>query len=82
MKHVVVYPEGVCTKKIEFDLSDQNTIHNVNFSNGCPGNLTAIAKLADGQPSKRLIELLEGNTCGPRPTSCTDQLAKAIIKNL
>ncbi|MBQ9002541.1 MAG: TSCPD domain-containing protein, partial [Eggerthellaceae bacterium] len=44
----------------------------------CNGNLKAIAKLVEGQPADKVADLLEGNTCGARPTSCADQLAKAL----
>ena len=47
---------------------------------GCNGNLKAIAKLVEGKPAEEVIRILEGNTCGPRPTSCADQLAKAIME--
>ena len=40
--------------------------------------LKAIAKLVEGMPAEKVISLLEGNTCGPKPTSCGDQLAKAL----
>lgn len=68
---------GVCSKRIDFDL-DGDTISNVRFEGGCNGNLKAIAKLVDGQSVKKVIETLEGNTCGPRSTSCADQLAQAL----
>ncbi|MBQ9393484.1 MAG: TIGR03905 family TSCPD domain-containing protein, partial [Oscillospiraceae bacterium] len=45
---------------------------------GCNGNLKAIAKLVDGWTVSQIEEKLRGNTCGPRPTSCADQLAIAV----
>ena len=68
---------GVCAKKIDFEL-DGDTVKNVEFEGGCNGNLKAIAKLVDGRNIDEVIELLEGNTCGPRSTSCADQLAQAL----
>ena len=32
--------------------------------------------------AQHVADLLEGNTCGNRPTSCPDQLSKAIKENL
>ena len=45
---------------------------------GCNGNLKAISKLCEGKTLVEIEETLKGNTCGPRPTSCADQLARAI----
>ncbi len=50
----------------------------VAFTGGCDGNLKAISKLVAGMPIQQVIDTLEGNTCGPRSTSCTDQLAQAL----
>lgn len=80
MKHINFTPSGVCSKKISFDLSDDGRIHNLNFLGGCPGNLAAISKLLEGAEAKQVASLLQGNTCGPRTTSCADQLSKALQK--
>ena len=79
MKHVDYTPTGVCSRKINFDLAENGTIHNLTFIGGCQGNLAAIGKLVEGKNSEQIAQLLLGNTCGPRPTSCTDQLAQAIL---
>jgi len=63
---------------IEFDLLDDNTVSSVRFTGGCNGNLKAISKLVEGLPADKVIDLLTGNTCGLRPTSCADQLANAV----
>ena len=68
---------GVCTKKIDFDVVD-NKVCNVQFHGGCNGNLKAISKLVEGMEVEKVIRILEGNTCGPRPTSCADQLVRAL----
>lgn len=70
-------PQGVCSRKINFDIVD-GKLHNVRFTGGCPGNLIAISKLVEGKDAKEVASLLEGNQCGMRGTSCADQLAKAI----
>ncbi len=72
--------KGTCSKKITFDLDENGNLHNVQFMGGCNGNLKAIAKLVEGKSAEEVVKILEGNTCGPRPTSCADQLAKAIME--
>ena len=68
---------GVCARQINYEVED-GIIKHVDFVGGCNGNLKAIAKLVEGQPADKIADLLEGNTCGSRPTSCADQLAKAL----
>lgn len=73
---------GVCSKKIYFELDDNGLVHNVSFVGGCNGNLKAISKLVEGLEAKKVIEILEGNLCGTRNTSCADQLAKALKERI
>lgn len=68
---------GVCSRKINFEITD-GKVHNVSFVGGCNGNLKAISKLVEGMEATKVIEILKGNTCGFKPTSCADQLAIAI----
>jgi uncharacterized protein (TIGR03905 family) len=74
--------KGVCSRQIHFDIDDNGYVHNVSFLGGCNGNLKAIGKLVEGMKAEKVIEILEGNTCGSRPTSCADQLAQALKENL
>lgn len=70
---------GVCSRAIHIDLADDGkTIENVSFEGGCNGNLKAIGRLVQGKSADEIAEVLAGNTCGPRPTSCADQLSKAL----
>lgn len=69
--------ENTCAQLISFDI-DNNLITNIEFYGGCNGNLKAISKLLEGATVEEIEEKLLGNTCGRRPTSCTDQLAKAV----
>ena len=69
--------EMVCSQMISFDL-DGNVVSNIEFMGGCNGNLKAISKLVDGWTVEKIEEYLLGNLCGQRPTSCADQLAKAV----
>ena len=45
---------------------------------GCNGNTKGIAQLVAGMKVDDVIARLEGTTCGLKPTSCPDQLAKAL----
>lgn len=71
--------ENTCTQIISFDINE-NVITNIEFYGGCNGNLKAISKLLEGATVEEIEEKLLGNTCGRRPTSCTDQLARAVRK--
>ena len=70
-------PRGVCSISTTFDLND-GIISNVSFIGGCDGNLKAISKLVNGMDARRVVEILKGNNCRNRGTSCADQLAIAI----
>lgn len=70
-------PRGVCSRQINVEL-DGDTIEHVDFVGGCNGNLKAIGKLVKGKSVDEVAQILEGNTCGPRPTSCADQMVKAL----
>lgn len=79
MHHMDFKPHGVCSRAIHIDLSDDGqTIEGVSFDGGCNGNLKAISKLVKDMPVEKVVELLQGNTCGPRKTSCADQLTVGL----
>lgn len=78
MKSIQYRPKGVCAIQITYDLDDENKIHNLRFTGGCNGNLKAIGKLLEGQDAKTAADILRGNDCGGRGTSCADQLARSI----
>lgn len=82
MQHITYKTSGTCSRVIDFDLDDNNLIHNLKFTGGCSGNLAAISKLLENQDALKAASILKGNTCGPRPTSCADQLSKAIMEAL
>ncbi len=69
--------KGVCSSEIHFHL-EGNVVSKIEFVGGCNGNLKAISKLLEGYTVEQIEEKLLGNTCGRRPTSCADQLAKAV----
>lgn len=78
MKHVTFKPQGVCSVQIDFDIDDEKKLHNVAYVGGCNGNLKAIGKLVEGKEAEEIAEILKGNACGFRKTSCADQLSLAI----
>ncbi|MDO4327283.1 MAG: TIGR03905 family TSCPD domain-containing protein [bacterium] len=69
--------QGVCSRGITFDVKD-NKVVNVVFNGGCSGNTQGVARLIDGMDIDEAISRLDGIKCGPRPTSCPDQLARAL----
>ena len=69
--------KGVCSSQINFDL-EGDVVTNVEFISGCNGNLKAISKLVNGMTVDKIEEVLKGNTCGWKPSSCADQLAIAV----
>ena len=72
---------GVCAREIKFDL-DGDTIKSVEFIGGCSGNTQGVARLVEGMDAKEAISRMEGIRCGFKPTSCPDQLAKALKEAL
>lgn len=80
MKNFSYKTSGTCSKLINFSLDEDNTIHNVEFIGGCNGNLQGISRLIEGQKAQNVIERCQGIHCGMRPTSCPDQLSKALTE--
>ena len=70
-------PSGVCSRLMKVDL-DGETIKKVEIIGGCAGKTQGIAKLVVGMNVHDAISRMEGITCGFKPTSCPDQLAKAL----
>ena len=70
-------PKGVCSRKMIFDL-DGDIIRSVEVIGGCNGNIKGISSLLKGQNVNEIISRLEGITCGPKSTSCPDQIAQAL----
>lgn len=68
--------KDTCSQEIKLNI-DGNVVTNISFTGGCNGNLKAIPRLVDGWTVEQIEEKLSGVLCGRRPTSCSDQLAKA-----
>ena len=74
-------PKGVCSRLMRVEVED-GIIRQVEVQGGCSGNLQGISRLLVGMPVQRAIERMEGVRCGGKPTSCPDQLAKALRQAL
>lgn len=74
---MVYKTSGTCSREIHFEL-DGDTVKSVEFVGGCDGNTTGIGLLVAGMKVDEVIKRLEGVRCGFKPTSCPDQLAKAL----
>ncbi len=81
-KHITFKPSGVCSVQIDFDLDGEGKLHDVKYIRGCNGNLKAIGRLVEGKDAAEIADILRGNDCQGRGTSCADQLAKAIDQAL
>ena len=74
-------PQGVCSRQIDYEIED-GIVTALNFTGGCNGNLSGISRLVVGMPVEKVVELLSGTTCGFKNTSCPDQLARALAREL
>lgn len=74
---MVYTTQGTCSREIHFDV-ENNKLKNVSFVGGCNGNLKGIGLLVEGMDIDEVIKRVEGVSCNGRPTSCPDQLAKAL----
>lgn len=70
-------PRGVCSQLMQVTVED-GIVRDVQVLGGCSGNLKGIMSLVKGMKAEDVVEKLEGIRCGMKPTSCPDQLAKAI----
>ena len=76
MEHIY-YPRGVCSREMRVEVED-GIIRHVEVVGGCDGNLKGISKLLVGMDAREAISRMRGIRCGFKPTSCPDQLSKAI----
>lgn len=83
MKHIQYQTQGTCSVLIDVTADDNDIIQNVAFLGGCDGNLQGICRLVRGQKIDDVIAKLDGISCGGKPTSCPDQLCRALeqLKN-
>ena len=74
-------PQGTCAYLGHVAVED-GIVTKVEVEGGCNGNLQGISRLVVGMKAQEAIEKMEGIKCGFRPTSCPDQLSKALKKCL
>ena len=73
---------GTCSRSVTFERDEEGRLHNIRFLGGCNGNLKGIASLCEGMKAEEVISRLKGIRCGFKQTSCGDQFAKALEKEL
>ena len=78
MKHIQYQTQGTCSVMIDVTADDNDVIQDVAFLGGCDGNLQGICRLVKGQKIDDVISRLDGIQCGGKPTSCPDQLCRAL----
>ena len=81
MERITYKTQNVCSRSIDIDVED-GIIVSVKFNGGCAGNTQGVASLLKGMKIEDAIDRLEGIRCGFKPTSCPDQLAKALKKHI
>lgn len=68
---------GTCSRQIEIEVED-GIVKDVFFNGGCHGNTQGISSLVKGMKVEEVISRLKGIRCNAKPTSCPDQLARAL----
>ena len=76
-KHIEYKTRGTCSRMIILDIED-GVVTDCSFVGGCAGNTAGVASLVKGMRTEDVITKLKGIKCGFKPTSCPDQLARAI----
>ena len=69
--------KGTCSSAVEVEL-EGNVIKDIRVIGGCNGNLKGIMALLRGMTVEEVEEKFTGITCGMKPTSCPDQIARAV----
>ena len=69
--------QGTCSQQIDFTVED-GILKEVQFYGGCDGNTQGISLLVEGMPVEEVIKRLDCIRCGFKPTSCPDQLCRAL----
>ena len=72
---------GVCSTEMVFTI-EAGIVRALSVRGGCDGNLRGLSRLVEGMPVETVIAKLEGLPCGGKPTSCPDQLARALKQTL
>lgn len=70
--------QGTCSKFIDVETDAEGRISHCQIIGGCPGNTQGVARLVIGKTPEEVKALLDGVRCGNKPTSCPDQLCRAL----
>ena len=76
-KRIEYKTSGTCSRMVIVDVED-GIVTDCSFVGGCSGNTAGVASLVKGMKAEEAIKRLKGIKCGFKPTSCPDQLAKAL----
>ena len=74
--------QGTCSVLTTVTLNEDHTIEDIAVKGGCNGNLKGICALLKGQKAEDVIQRMSAIHCGPRSTSCPDQISKALTQAL
>ena len=74
-------PRGTCSRQMTIEVED-GVVKSFQVMGGCHGNLQGISRLVEGMKVEDVIARLDGIRCGSKPTSCPDQLARALKQAL
>ena len=80
-KHIEYKTSGTCSRMVILDVED-GIVTECSFVGGCAGNTLGVAALVMGMKAEDAIHRLKGIRCGMKPTSCPDQLARALEEAL
>ena len=73
---------GTCSRSVTFDIDSEGKVRDISFLGGCNGNLKGVSALCEGMTPEQIIERLKGIRCGFKSTSCPDQFARALEKEI
>ncbi|MBO5879987.1 MAG: TIGR03905 family TSCPD domain-containing protein [Clostridia bacterium] len=78
-KYLEYKTSGTCSRMVKIAVED-GVVTDCEFVGGCAGNTAGVASLVKGMSIEEAISRLKGIRCGFKPTSCPDQLARALEK--
>ena len=77
-RQIVYKTCGTCSRFIDVALDSEGRIEHCSFIGGCDGNTKGLGQLVRGMKPEDVIARLDGIRCGTKPTSCPDQLCRAL----
>ena len=77
METLIIKPQGVCSREMHIQYENGHVLK-ANVIGGCHGNLQGICRLIEGMKIDDVVARLSGIKCGPKNTSCPDQMAKGL----